>query len=48
LTVHLERVGRENRGLQKGRPLVEDGDVAGRADILRRDVGQPQEIVRAP
>ena len=47
LAVRLLRVRREKRRLQKRHALVQHADVAGRADILRHHVGQPQQIVRA-
>ena len=47
LAVRLVRVRRQQRRLEERRALVQHADVAGRADVLRDDVGQPQQIVGA-
>ena len=45
LAVRFVLVGREQGRIEEGHALVQHGDVARRADILRRDVRQPQQIV---
>ena len=47
LAVGLVRVGREQRRLEERHALVEDAGVAGRADVLRDHVRQPEQVVGA-
>ena len=47
LAVGLVRVWREQRRFQKRHALVQHAHVASRADIFRRHIRQPQQIVRA-
>src|SRR5438094_463008 len=46
LPIRLLHAWRQQRRLEEGSALVEDARVAGRAQIFRRDVREPEPIVR--